>query len=318
MVDNCITDSMKITSETIHHFFIKKKRAIVNLGTSIWCIISNLATDLPDILRKEKPLLLNCWCNYKKGIVQPRNFGDDLNFFLFRELTSNPIRVSQCSIWGYFNTLNYLCIGSILHLANKNTIIWGAGGISKNSVVPRVKQICAVRGPLTRQLLLTSGQHCPEVYGDPALLVSRIYHPQTSKKYKYGIIPNANDEAKLKDLLLPINMTVISFVNYSNWRLVLDKISECECILSSSLHGLIISDSYEIPNVWICFDYISNIGGSFKFLDYFASVDRHQMEPIKVTSVIDNPGFKIDDFYEHPRLDLDKLIASCPFEIKEI
>ena len=47
---------------------------------------------------------------------------------------------------------------------------------------------------------------------------------------------------------------------------------ECEIVLSHSLHGLIIADSLGIPNVWLNLGGL--VGGTYKFLDYFTTVDR--------------------------------------------
>ena len=42
-----------------------------------------------------------------------------------------------------------------------------------------------------------------------------------------------------------------------------------KAIVSSSLHGLICSDAYNIPNLWL--DEYKLIEGDFKFKDYFVS-----------------------------------------------
>ena len=51
---------------------------------------------------------------------------------------------------------------------------------------------------------------------------------------------------------------------------VLKEISECENIISTGLHGLIIADSYGIPNCW-CEISDKILGNNFKFHDYFSS-----------------------------------------------
>ena len=46
---------------------------------------------------------------------------------------------------------------------------------------------------------------------------------------------------------------VIHMANYKDWHDVIDEINQCQFILSSSLHGLIIADSYGIPNNGLSF-----------------------------------------------------------------
>lgn len=61
---------------------------------------------------------------------------------------------------------------------------------------------------------------------------------------------------------------MIKMEGYKNWLEVLDQICSCEYIASSSLHGLIMSEAYDIPNLWI---ELSGklMGGHFKFHDFF-------------------------------------------------
>jgi hypothetical protein len=60
---------------------------------------------------------------------------------------------------------------------------------------------------------------------------------------------------------------------------VADQIKSCKLILSSSLHGLIVSDSLGVPNVHLMLS--DNLksphhlrGGEHKFRDYYSAIDK--------------------------------------------
>lgn len=79
------------------------------------------------------------------------------------------------------------------------------------------------------------------------------------------------------------------------WKVVIDQIYSCQSILSSSLHGLICADAYNIPNLWLKQKLNE---GDFKFLDYFASQGREEVYISSVEefceSKLYNGGNKID------------------------
>ncbi len=272
--------------------------------------------------KKENRIVINAWMNLYGSEPEHRNLGDELNFYLVGELTGKKV-------FNYPNLLlrgfvNYSCIGSIIEWQpNLQKIVWGTGamyGTQKLRCKPL--KVCAVRGPLTRQYLLSLGIECPEVYGDPALLLPLMYQPVKSKKYKVGIIPHICDyySPLVHNLSRQMNreeVTVIQMGRYVDWHEIINKINECEFIISSSLHGLILSDAYGVPNVWIEFsDKVA--GKGFKFRDYFASVGRDSLvQPIRIT-----PETKMIDFLFHKnewrpiKMDLGKLLDSCPFEIQ--
>ena len=95
-----------------------------------------------------------------------KNFGDVLNPILISAITGRRI-VNISS--RYCRKEHLMAIGSILDRATNETVVWGAGFISQNSVfLSKPKKICAVRGPKTRERLLELGVDCPNVFGDPA------------------------------------------------------------------------------------------------------------------------------------------------------
>jgi pyruvyltransferase len=241
------------------------------------------------------------------------NFGDTINPYIVEQLSHKKI------VWvspKYVLGKHFLVIGSILDDSRKNSIIWGSGFISNRP--KRIKQflkICAVRGPKSRELYLKNGIECPEVYGDPALLMPRFYTPKVQKRYKIGIIPHYVDKecSWLKQFEEQIDIKIIDIQQEDSFNFI-DEVNECDLIISSSLHGLIISDAYGIPSIWIQFsDKI--IGENFKFYDYFESVHRDNEQ---CYFILENSTLK--DIVKYKKeykidIDLDKLIAACPFSV---
>lgn len=246
------------------------------------------------------------------------NWGDIVAKYIAEHYSKQEAKwVSARESTGSF--IRYGVTGSILEtISNDNTVVWGLGFISNGSVLKSNPKILAVRGPLTRDKLIAQGKSCPEVYGDPALLISKYYKPDIKKKYKVGIIPHYVDFNnkwldKFKD---NPDIKIIDIQNRASKKesyKFIDEVLECDVILSSSLHGIIIGDSYGIPSYWLEFS-DKVIGSGFKFRDYFMSVNRNERKPIEIKEntrlkdILSNiEEYKID-------IDLDLLESVCPFK----
>lgn len=253
------------------------------------------------------------------------NWGDDASVIL-AQLINPSIKVIPAQYsFNIRKKKEVLSVGSIITwLTKPSTIIWGSGmqvptdPIMYNGVEVKPYKVAAVRGPLTRKHLLQKGIDCPEVFGDPALLFPRYYKPNVSKKYKYGIIPHFKDKKSesLKPFLDNKNFHIIDIQDFSDWRNFINEINSCEFIISSSLHGIIIADAYEVPNCWVEFDSVNL--KRFTFQDYFHSVGKSDInEPLKI-SEIQNPErlSQLKNEWKPVVIDLDKLLEACPFAKK--
>lgn len=201
------------------------------------------------------------------------NYGDLLSLYLARKIAKQkiiPIEHPNKGLQKYFFK-NYLSIGSIISTATKKSVVWGSGIIKTNDNIDKA-EFLAVRGPRTRKRILELGYNCPETYGDPAILLPNFYSPTVNKKYKIGIIPHYVDYKEV-DAVFKSNkdVRVIDLMTNSIENTTQD-ILECERIISSSLHGVIIAQTYRIPALWVKFS-DKLFGDNVKFYDYYESMN---------------------------------------------
>lgn len=230
-----------------------------------------------------------------------RNFGDELNKIILEKISGKKILFVNPK---NFKFQHFLAIGSILSHANENSLIWGSGLISKNiTLSQKPKKIFAVRGPLTRIELVNQGIDCPKVYGDPGLLIPKYYKPSFKKEFEIGIIPHYvdKDNLYLDNFKNNKKINIIDIQDTDPYRFI-NNVLRCKNIASSSLHGVIIADAYQIPSVWI--EFSKNItGDNFKFFDYFKSVNKNILKPHKI-----GPNTTYLDLLEnvsHQKIDID-------------
>ena len=154
---------------------------------------------------------------------------------------------------------------------------------------------------------------------------SRSKSQEGTPKYRIGIIPH------VVDLHHPVieeirkehadEILIIDLAHYDKWTDVIDQICSCERILSSSLHGIITSDAYQVPNCWI--ELTGKIsGGHFKYYDYASSVDRQFDKPIRIDKAIDIMNLADSMFSCADREKIKELqqglLAVAPFKCKAL
>ena len=119
------------------------------------------------------------------------NFGDRITPYLIQKISGQK---PTHALFPPFNKSCLFAAGSILQSSNRQSVIWGSGFIETQRTPILVRKIHAVRGPLTKKNLDKLGIFCPEVYGDPGILLPKYYHPDVMKKFKVGVIPHYVDK----------------------------------------------------------------------------------------------------------------------------
>jgi hypothetical protein len=221
--------------------------------------------------------------------IDVENFGDMLSKYIVEKISNRSVvwqDPRKCNfIERYFST-TYFAIGSILHFATKNCTIWGSGLIDSKSFAPNAKYL-AVRGKYSYEILKNKNFKLPQVFGDPAILLSNYIVKKKPPSKLLGIIPHYTEVDHInKALLNDLSNEIIIIDNREPIQKVIESILSCEYIISSSLHGLIVPMAFEIPSLRIN---ISNniLGDGIKYYDYLSSVNIEYYKPFE---------FKCNDF----------------------
>ena len=224
--------------------------------------------------------------------IERGNFGDLLSKYMIEKLTGAIVEKYDRN---KRTTAHLTAIGSILNEKEicQPAVIWGSGFTCPEPLwkikLTKIQQflrgkyghptVCAVRGKLTRDLLVKAGIDCPETYGDPALLMPMIYPVIKQKKYRLGVVLHLAHQG-FKDAFVHRDVKWIDVSrSYDDIESFIDELLECDTVLSSSLHGLIIANAYKVPCVRLKIKDHSILQKSewedFKFADYLSGLNSY-------------------------------------------
>ena len=242
----------------------------------------------------------------------PGNFGDILNPYVVEKLSGVPPRYVR-------RGAGILAIGSVIKFATDGTVVWGAGTPRMTDRLSANADYRAVRGPLTRQLVIESGGSCPEVYGDPAWFLPVLYRPKLAdRRFKLGLVLHYANEGEV-EAGTDVRLISVKRAGYEGIEQFIDELCSCERILTTSLHGLIVAHAYGIPARWCHVPDSANPlpGDGTKFHDYMLSVGLEPEDPLPLPR---GTCVTLDYVSEAERLpprqiDLEALASVAPFRV---
>lgn len=238
----------------------------------------------------------------KKGVVleqwkERENVGDYISSVIFEWILKKNNLLAENG-----KSVHLFAVGSILGLSRADGVVWGSGIISAYKIRDLIKRssyvkydIRALRGPISKDICSAAGYDCKKIpLGDPGILLPLIFMPSnTRKKYKYCVINHyINEDKNVKG-----NEDIIALSAGTNdYRRFVECICESEIVISSSLHGIILAEAYNVPAIWLL-DNMEN--KTLKYYDYYYSTKRYnipvartveealQMQPITLPNNID-------------------------------
>ena len=268
------------------------------------------------------------------------NFGDELSPYIVNKITGQNVNLATSGKRLY-------AVGSLLtyEAMRSHCVVWGSGTLHHDDLnrmvrlfpvsrsipkmIKRLKEnkkivadVRAVRGPLTRKVIIKTGGMCPEVYGDPAIVMPRLYKPVVCKKYKAGLILHYTQNTTCVSGIAErcgIRLISINRVGSEQLESFIDEVCSCEKIFSTSLHGIIIAQAYGIPAQWVRLKWKAiHRDSKHKFFDYFLGATVPVQLPISIdlnsAGLSQLAGFS-PDVVHIPDLTIDRLLDAFPFDV---
>ncbi len=209
-----------------------------------------------------------------------RNFGDYLSPLIVEAVSGQPVSYAP------LKTAEMMAIGTILaneHKAkrfgfNRRIHIWGSGCGQPGEQFSARHYYHAVRGRETLQRI--DGQPGVPAFGDPGLLAEMLVERPTQKRFKIGFVAHYVDQGRMEAKAFAAQDGVHSINVFDDPLEVLRQIAACDFVVSSSLHGLVISDAYGVPNIRVRLS--EGLIDELKFDDYYSAFNLSTPEALSV------------------------------------
>lgn len=203
---------------------------------------------------------------YVKQFTETPNVGDAIGARIVEAITGRPLRiVGEAPL----SVPNLIAIGSIVHWSDEHSVLWGCGLIAPGIPARVPADVLALRGKLTRDDLTARGIRCPDVLGDPGLLLPDVIAP-SEPCHPIGLVPHyADRDTEFVDRCRREGVPIIDV--HETPETYVEQLTSCRRILSSSLHGIVIAHAYGIEAGWVKISERVH-GDGFKFFDYYSSL----------------------------------------------
>ncbi|HNS21161.1 MAG TPA: polysaccharide pyruvyl transferase family protein [Sedimentisphaerales bacterium] len=242
------------------------------------------------------------------------NFGDAMSPMVCERLAGCPV------VYADRRHCDLVAQGSLLHrfrewFFHPPIHVWGTGYIEECRARRSRFHYHAVRGHLSARLIRGA---MIDTFGDPGLLADVLWPElcRTPKRHKIGLVPHYSERTHpaVKQLMDLTDDSLMIDV-FQDVTEVLRQVASCECVLSSSLHGLVVADAFGVPNAWLRLSGELR-GNEFKFRDYYSVYGLDQtVRPLTAEEITLQRLARITDEYARPGLDQIKenLIRAFPF-----
>jgi hypothetical protein len=212
----------------------------------------------------------------------PGNFGDWLSPLVVSHFTDKSI-LFQSPV--KLATKDHLIgLGSIGRFIKPNSIVIGTGISTDELTLAKQAKYVSVRGPVTARVVRESGGPNVESFGDPGVLISRIYPVTRTNNSRVALVRHFTHKAI--PLTLHPNMDELDvLISHPDDILALvQELNKYERVVTSAMHIFITCQSYGIPCALITFEGFEDSvhGNGIKYGDYAQGVALEAINPVAV------------------------------------
>lgn len=214
----------------------------------------------------------------------PGNMGDWLSPYILSRLTGRAVHYAPAK------SASIVSLGSVGKFVQGHHVVWGTGISEESTQMDSRARYLAVRGPYTRAAVLRGGGVCGEIFGDPGILMSRLYSARAKmEKGRFGFVRHfvhQNCSVQVGTDVTELNILMSNPVEIEEF---IDALNRCEAVATTSLHVCILCNSYKIPCVLVSLD--SEVrgvhGDGVKYKDFFLGAGLRVQSHVR-TSRIDS------------------------------
>lgn len=237
----------------------------------------------------------------------PGNFGDWLSPYIVSKISGRPVRYVKPDAQS--GARHVIGVGSIAKFARENSTVCGSGIADRTTILnPRATYV-SVRGPFTAETIRASGGRAPEVFGDPAILMRRLYAPRSPVRTGASALVRHIRHQEL-DIRLPDHMKELSIwaSHPEDVEAFIDELATKDFVVTSAMHCFIVCQSYGIPAALVTFEGREDVvpGDGVKYRDYLLGVGQREFSPIVVPTDlrgVDLHNLIVDETIPDQRLD---------------
>lgn len=209
----------------------------------------------------------------------PGNFGDWLSPLIVSHYTDKKI-VFQSPV-KLATREHMIGLGSIGRFIKPNSVVVGTGISTDDLTLSKSARYVSVRGPVTARVVKQSGGPSVDSFGDPGVLISRIFPQTRSTNGRVALVRHFTH--KPIPMSIPENMDEFDvFMSHpDDIKLLVENLNKYDRVVTSAMHIFITCQSYGIPCALITFEGFEDAvhGTGIKYGDYAQGVGLESINP---------------------------------------